>query len=382
MSAGLYVHIPFCSAICPYCDFAVVVGRPEKRRRYLETLALEIDLAADFSAVFDTIYFGGGTPSLLEPEELELLLSRLAGSFDFAAAPRIYLEANPEDVNEKSLDAWRHLGVATLSLGVQSFDAAELAFLGRRHSPEASRHSVELALAAGFETVSVDLIYGLPDQAPDSWRRTLELAVGLGPHHLSCYELEIHRKTTFGKKLARGDLVELPEDLQADLFLETHRYLNGAGYAGYEVSNFAHRPEHHSRHNTKYWNHTPYLGLGVSAHSFDGERRFWNERSLPRYEAKIRAGEPARVGEERLTSRQRALEEIMLGLRTYAGVDLERFRRSYGIDLREANSGLIERWRVDGLVELGSGYLKPALRGLAVADALASALDLDSIPVT
>jgi oxygen-independent coproporphyrinogen-3 oxidase len=374
--AGLYVHIPFCSAVCPYCDFAVTVGRPEKRRRYAETLLLEIDLAADFPAAFDTIYFGGGTPSLLAPEDLELLLGRLRTRLRFAGGPRIYLEANPEDVTGDSLEAWRRAGVATLSLGVQSFDASELAFLGRRHSPEASRRSVGLALAAGFETVSVDLIYGLPGQDPGSWRRTLELAVALGPHHLSCYELEIHRKTTFGKKLARGEIEELPEDARADLFLATHRFLNGAGWAGYEVSNFARGPEHRSRHNRKYWDHTPYLGLGVSAHSFDGERRFWNERSLPRYEAAIRAGRLARGGEEMLTEDERALEVLMLGLRTYAGIDLDRFERSYGVRLVEANEALIERYRTGGLVEVDRSHLRPTIRGLALADALAASLEL------
>lgn len=374
--AGLYAHIPFCSAICPYCDFAVRVGSRERRRSYVEALCREIDLVERFSRTFNTVYFGGGTPSLLDARDLESVLSKMFESLDFVNQPRIYLEANPEDVNEASLEAWRRAGVATLSLGVQAFAASELAFLGRRHSPEDSRRSVELALAAGFETVSVDLIYGLPGQDPGSWRRTLELAVGLGPHHLSCYELEIHEKTTFGKKHARGELAELPEDVQADLFLETHRFLNDAGWAGYEVSNFARGPEHRSRHNCKYWDHTPYLGLGVSAHSFDGERRFWNERSLPRYEAAIRSGRLARVGEEILTSEERAMERVMLGLRTYAGIDLERLERCYGVRLVEANEALIERYRAGGLVEVDRTHLRPTVRGLALADALAAALDL------
>lgn len=374
--AGLYVHVPFCSAICPYCDFAVVRGRPEKRRAYAETLLAEIDLTAPSPHVFDTIYFGGGTPSLLEPRELERLLVKLRTSFRFDAGTRLYLEANPEDVDAASLAAWKDLGVSMLSLGVQSFDAGKLAFLGRRHDPDEARRAVRQAVAAGFETVSVDLIYGLPGQQHDAWRRTLEQAVELGPDHLSCYELEVHERTTFGKRRSRGELTEMPDDVQADFFAATHDVLAAAGYPAYEVSNFARGERHRSRHNAKYWQQVPYLGLGVSAHSFDGERRFWNERSLPRYERRICAGEPARAGEETLTREQRALEALMLGLRTAEGVDLERFETSYGVDLAAANHERLARWLDDGLVELDGASLRPTVRGWAVADALASSLVL------
>lgn len=376
MSAGLYVHVPFCSAICPYCDFAVVRGRAEKRRAYVETMVAEIDLTAGFPHAFDTIYFGGGTPSLLEPQELERLLAKLRETFRFETGTRLYLEANPEDADAASLAAWKELGVSTLSLGVQSFDAGELAFLGRRHGPDDARGAVEQAVASGFETVSVDLIYGLPGQQLDTWRRTLERAVELGPDHLSCYELEVHERTTFGKRRARGELTELPDDVQADFFVATHDALAAAGYPAYEVSNFARGTEHRSRHNVKYWHHVPYLGLGVSAHSFDGERRFWNERLLPRYEKRIRAGELARAGEETLTPQQQALEALMLGLRTAEGVDLESFERSYGVDLAATNHERIARWQGDGLIELEGSSLRPTVRGWAVADALASSLEL------
>jgi oxygen-independent coproporphyrinogen-3 oxidase len=235
---------------------------------------------------------------------------------------------------------------------------------------------VEGAVAAGFDTVSVDLIYGLPGQRLDAWRHTLERAVELGPDHLSCYELEVHERTTFGKRRSRGELTEMPEDVQADFFAATHDVLAAAGYPAYEVSNFARGERHRSRHNAKYWQQVPYLGLGVSAHSFDGERRFWNERSLPRYEKRIRAGEPARAGEETLTREQRALEALMLGLRTAEGVDLERFETSYGVDLAAANHERIARWQDDGLVELDGASLRPTVRGWAVADALASSLVL------
>ena len=280
---GLYLHIPFCSAICPYCDFAVLTGGPERRARFTERLINEIRLWAVDSEPFwgiDTVYFGGGTPSALTPEQLGLIVEAARESLPIQEDPWIFLEANPEDVTPESVRAWRDLGVRTLSLGIQSFDASALGFLGRRHSPDQARRSTELAREAGFHTVSIDLIYGLPGQSVEDWRRTLEEAVALWPDHLSCYQLTIHEGTPFGFRLARGKMTEMPEESQADLFLLTHTFLRDAGWPGYEVSSFSRSPEHRSRHNRKYWDHTPYLGLGPSAHSFSGRRRWWNERKI------------------------------------------------------------------------------------------------------
>lgn len=380
--AGLYAHVPFCSAICPYCDFAVRVGRRDKRRRFVDTLLLEIarcQLAGDppFAAV-DTIYFGGGTPSLLEPEDLERLLDAIRSRFHPLSGTRVTLEANPEDVDETSLQAWRRLGVSILSLGIQSFDDGELRFLGRRHDAATARRAVELALAAGFETVSVDLIYGLPGQSAGALRDNLEQATALGPDHLSCYELEIHRRTTFGKRAASGELVELPGDRQAELFALTHRLLADAGYEGYEVSNFARAPAHRSRHNRKYWRHAPYLGLGPSAHSFDGDRRrWWNQRLQPRWERALRSGRTPEADSEMLQPRDLALETIMLSLRTAGGIDLVDFERRFGFDLVETNLALVERSTAGGLLRHEEGRLAPTVPGMAVADGLAAAFEVE-----
>ncbi len=376
--AGLYLHIPFCSAICPYCDFAVRVGRREKRRRFVETLLLEIagHSGTPFAPI-DTIYFGGGTPSILEPENLERLLDAIHRSFHPLPDTLVYLEANPEDVDSGALETWRQLGVGTLSLGVQSFDDEELRFLGRRHDAAAARRSVELAMAAGFESVSLDLIYGLPGQCAGAWRRGLEQAVALGPDHLSCYELTVHRRTTFGKRKARGELVELPDAEQAELFLITHRYLAAAGYDGYEVSNFARTPAHRSRHNAKYWRHAPFLGLGPSAHSFDGDRRrWWNQRLLARWERAVRAGERPEEDSESLSDDDLALETIMLAMRTAEGVDLARFEERFGVALEARNRSAVERAVGGGLLRHQDGRLAPTIEGLAVADGLAAALEV------
>lgn len=381
MAAGVYVHVPFCSAICPYCDFAVRVGGESQRAEFVAVLAREIEqVAARWESLaegapgaesFDTLYFGGGTPSLLNPEPLEDLLITLRRHLPIHAEAGLFLEANPEDITEENLTAWRRLGVNFLSLGVQSFDAEELRFLGRRHTPEEARRAVAATLQAGFSTVSVDLIYGLPDQRVETWRRNLEEALAFEPPHLSCYELEIHERTPFGKRHARGDLVELPEPTQADLFLLTHRLLGERGMQGYEVSNFARSPAARSRHNQKYWHHVPYLGLGPAAHSYVGQRRFWNERGVPRWSKKVLAGEPGEAGSEQLTEEDLALETLMLGLRTYEGVDLARYRERFGVDLLTQRSEQIEQLVSQGRVRVEQNYLQPTLEGLAVADALA-----------
>ncbi len=399
---GLYVHIPFCSAVCPYCDFAVLRGGEGKRKRFVEHLLAEVPLAATAwpqQRPFDTVYFGGGTPSLLRPEDLGRVLDACRAHLALARpAPWIYLEANPEDVTPAACAAWRRLGVRTLSLGVQSFDDEALRFLGRRHTAGQARAAVEAAQAAGFDTVSVDLIYGLPGHTAPAWRRQLALAVALSPGHLSCYQLTIHRRTRFGVSAARGELAELAEADQAELFALTHGFLADAGFIAYEVSNFARSPDHVSRHNRKYWNHTPYLGIGPSAHSFarggasieargapdDGAaaaaRRWWNEPRLPAWERRLAAGERPLAGEEVLGPRALATETLLLGLRTTAGVDLDEFAARFGLDLLAANDALVAGWVAQGRLSVRGGpdgrRLLPTVAGLAVADGLAAAFHL------
>jgi oxygen-independent coproporphyrinogen-3 oxidase len=371
---GLYLHVPFCSAICPYCDFAVLTGGPERRKRFADHLISEISLwSADRSAFdsIDTIYFGGGTPSALSPEDIARILAAARENLSIQDGAWVSFEANPEDVNPASVRAWRALGVRFLSLGIQSFDEDALRFLGRRHSPEEARQSVETARAAGFDTISIDLIYGLPGQPFEIWRRTLEQAVALQPDHISCYQLTFHEGTPFGFRLAKGQMSELPEEAQGDIFLFTHEFLRDQGYPAYEVSNFARSPEHRSRHNQKYWHHVPYLGLGPSAHSFSGTRRWWNERKLGPYEKRIEAGERPVAGSEELTREDLALEALMLGLRTVEGIDLAAFQERYGVDLLKRNEPLIERLVREDLVRIEGDLLIPTFAGLAVTDSLA-----------
>jgi coproporphyrinogen III oxidase-like Fe-S oxidoreductase len=235
---------------------------------------------------------------------------------------------------------------------------------------------VETARAAGFDTISIDLIYGLPGQPFEVWRRTLEQAVALQPDHISCYQLTFHEGTPFGFRLAKGRMTELPEEDQAEIFLFTHEFLRDHGLPAYEVSNFARSPEHRSRHNQKYWHHVPYLGLGPSAHSFSGTRRWWNERKLGPYEKRSENGERPIAGSEELTREDLALEALMLGLRTAEGIDLEEFRERYGTDLRKRNEPLVERLVGKDLLRLEGARLIPTLAGLAVTDSLARAFEI------
>jgi oxygen-independent coproporphyrinogen-3 oxidase len=330
----------------------------------------------------DTLYLGGGTPSALVAEDLEgavdCLVRGLGLRREGAGAVHLLLEANPEDVTAASAVAWRRLGVATLSLGVQSLDPGALALLGRHHDPGSARRVVEVAQGAGFATVSLDLIYGWPGQTPERWRRDLAAALELSPDHLSCYQLTVEPRTAFGVRRARGKLVEMPEDDQARLFRLTHEVLADAGLPAYEVSNFARTPAHRSPHNQKYWRGAPYLGLGPSAHSFDGRRRrWWNERRLAHWRSRVERGEPPRAGEEELSARQLALEALMLGLRTADGIDLAAFRHRHGVDLAAVNAVLLARLAEDRLARLDDGRLALTLEGLAVADGLAAQLELD-----
>ena len=376
---GLYLHIPFCSKICPYCDFTVLTGGPERRRRFSDHLVREISMWAEERSTFesiDTIYFGGGTPSALAAEDIARILVAARENLSVQDDAWIFFEANPENVTPESVRIWRDLGVRFLSLGIQSFDTDALRFLGRRHTPEEARRSFETAREAGFETISIDLIYGLPDQPFEIWQSTLEQAVALQPDHLSCYQLTIHEGTPFGRWRDQGKMSETPEEIQGDLFLFTHSYLKDAGYPGYEVSNFARSLEHRSRHNQKYWHHVPYLGVGPSAHSFSDNRRWWNERKLGPYEQRIEAGERPIEGSEELSRSDLALEALMLGLRTADGIDLPSFQERYGLDLLKHNEPLVERLVKERLLKLEGDILVPTLAGLAVTDSLARAFEL------
>ena len=360
---GLYIHVPFCQSKCPYCDFYSITS-PDLISVYLEALDREASLYNDSFDSFDTLYLGGGTPSLLAAEQLTALVNHLRRHFHFSSGTEFTLETNPDDVTAEKLRLWRELGVNRLSLGAQSFDEKELLFLQRRHTARQTRRALELIRAAGFDNLGLDLMYGLPGQSIDTWVETLEMALNFAPEHLSCYQLTIAEGTPLARRLARGEFSLPDEEAQREFFLLTRQFLEDRGYIHYEISNFARGQEYFSRHNRKYWNHTPYLGLGPAAHSYKAGRRWWNFSSVAQYGAALSAGEAPVAGSEDLTPEQLRLEALCLGFRTREGVALEVIQGH-------------PRWQMVlselaqlGLVTVAHGRVTATARGLVVADRL------------
>jgi oxygen-independent coproporphyrinogen III oxidase len=364
MRAGLYVHVPFCLTRCGYCDFNAYSNLDHLAGRYVQALRSEADLTSEewSGTRFASIYLGGGTPTTLEPRVLASLLDHLKSTFDVVRDAEVTAEANPDTVDGRSLSALRSGGITRLSLGVQSFDLAVLAALERVHPPESARRAYAEARAAGFDSVSLDLIYGARRESEESWRRTLAEAVALGPDHLSCYALTVEPSTPLGRKLTLG-LTQPPDpDVQADRYETTCQTLAAAGFRHYEVSNWA-RPGHESVHNLGYWERRPYLGLGAGAHSYREARRWWNVRPPGRYIELVGRGEPATGGEELLGPEEDRMEALLLSLRQAAGAPADRLPA-------EAARDLVDR----GLATMVGGRLSLTDGGMLLANEAVLAL--------
>jgi oxygen-independent coproporphyrinogen-3 oxidase len=319
---------------------------------------------------FDTVYIGGGTPSLLSPQQLEQILTNIREKFDLSSKPEITIEANPADLNRSYLESIREIGINRINIGVQSFDHKVLGFLGRRHSLKQAISAIEASKKAGFRNMGLDLIYGVPEQDIESWLDTLKQAVAFSPEHLSCYQLTLETKTPLGKRYQAGEFSIPGEELQYEFFMKTSEFLEDAGYNHYEVSNFARGKGHTSRHNQKYWDHSPFLGLGPSAHSFQCNQRWWNHRSLDQYLAAINAGNLPVEETETLTMEQLRLEALYLGLRTKKGIFLQDFKNQYHYDLFTEKKEILAKLEEEGFISIQDGYLYPTQTGLAVADSL------------
>jgi oxygen-independent coproporphyrinogen-3 oxidase len=367
---GLYIHIPFCASRCSYCDF-VSFTDTSLIPAYIRALAGEMEAYRETFPLFDTVYLGGGTPSLLTISQVDTILHRVCRSFRIPADAEITIEVNPADWGLAELTDLQATGVDRLSIGVQSFDDGELAYLGRRHTARQAMDAVDDARRAGFQNIGIDLIYGLPQQTFATWERSLAQAVRLEPEHLSCYGLEIKPGTPLGLRCGRGECSLHTEEEERGFFVKTSEFLQDAGYTHYEISNFARGMERASRHNRKYWDHTPYLGLGPTAHSFMESTRWWNQDSLSGYLDDLEHGKRPVAGREELTTDQLAMEALFLGLRTRQGIDLCRYRSRYGIDLMKERGPCIEELAGQGLLVIQDGFLRPTLAGMAVSDSLA-----------
>jgi putative oxygen-independent coproporphyrinogen III oxidase len=358
-SLALYIHFPFCLSICPYCDFDRQATGFDRIDVYLQTVEAELASYADNGAQVHSIFFGGGTPSLMTPSQVAHLLERARTLFDVQPDAEITLECNPGDANLDKLRGFRAAGANRLSFGIQSLDDAFLKLLGRRHTSVEARQSAAWARQAGFH-FNLDFMFGLPGQNLAHWQRTLDQAVALEPDHLSCYLLTLDERVPMGRDVARGRLVLPVDDVLAEMYTTTRERLAAAGYAQYEISNWA-RPGHASRHNLTYWRDGAWIGVGAGAASSYGGRRWKNTPVLERYIVAVqRDGQAARVEDERPDRLTQLVDALTLGLRLREGVSLTRFAERFGIDLPEALADTGAWLLSDGFLRLEDGRLRIA----------------------
>ncbi|HEX8370710.1 MAG TPA: radical SAM family heme chaperone HemW [Pyrinomonadaceae bacterium] len=373
MKAGVYLHIPFCRSRCSYCDFATdVYKNAETVERYVNALVGEIEnfsrISNVESRIVDTIYFGGGTPSLLSPRQLEKILDSIYKSFPVEKNIELTMEMNPATVTLETLKEYADLGVNRASFGAQTFDDAELKRLGRRHTAADVRETIELLRRAGFENVSFDLIAGLPRQTLADWEKNLDEALNLKPEHLSLYLLEIHEGTPLAEQI-RSNRQPLPdEDLAGEMYELMLDKTAAKGYAQYEISNFS-LPGLESRHNSKYWLCEPVYAFGVSAHSFDGGHRRWaNERDTNRYVSLIENNQTPIAEKNELDAGQLSAEFAFLGLRLTRGLHLGEYENRFGIDLRRKFAEDLRRLEDLELIEFDAEFLKLTRKGFVFSN--------------
>lgn len=371
--AGIYLHIPFCRKACHYCNFHFSTSL-KLQNDFLSALLKEIALRKDYlqHQQVSTIYFGGGTPSLLPEAHLQAIMEALHGHYNISPEAEISFEANPDDISAPRLTEWKRQGINRLSIGVQSFADRDLEWMNRAHNAAQARHCIDLARDAGISDLSIDLIYGIPGLSDNEWLDNLTTAASLGIPHLSCYALTVEPGTALHALIRKQRYLAVDSDDQARQFLMMTDFLTARGYLHYEISNFA-LPGEQSVHNSSYWSGTHYLGLGPSAHSFNGVSRQWNVANNPLY---IRALEEGRIPfeVETLSKTQRFNEYLMTSLRTMEGADLGQMEKNFGSGLRnylegQAKTFMDKRWLVKT-----EGRLVLTREGKLFADRIASDL--------
>ncbi len=327
--AGIYIHIPFCRKACHYCNFHFSTST-KQMDEMIQSICIEAGLRRNYiNENITTIYFGGGTPSLLSVDELQVIINRLHELFTIDTDAEITLEANPDDINTEKLLAWKAAGINRLSIGIQSFFEADLQWMNRAHNAAQALQSIELAQAAGFSNITIDLIYGTPTLSDEQWRQNFETAAALNIPHLSCYALTVEPKTALEKMIAQHTIEKVDADKQGRHFELLMQWTSAAGYEHYEISNFA-KPGFRSKHNSSYWQGKEYLGLGPSAHSFNGSSRQWNVANNSLYIKSIQQNiVPFEI--EYLTPAQQLNEYIMTSLRTMEGLSLENVTDKWGV---------------------------------------------------
>jgi oxygen-independent coproporphyrinogen-3 oxidase len=369
-AAGVYIHIPFCLSRCSYCDFATGIYQGQLAERYVDALVTEVASqtpTANARAV-DTVYFGGGTPSLLSALQMERILEVLHDRFEIGRGAEITMEMNPGSVTRENLRSFRRLGINRASFGAQTFDDRELARLGRSHTSNDTLRTFSDLRDADFENVSFDLIAGLPGQTVIRWEKNIDQALTLRPEHLSFYLLEVHAGTPLAEHIKLGKQPKPDEDLAAVMYESMLERAVAAGYEHYEISNLC-LPGFSSRHNTKYWTGAPYYGFGCSAHAYDGQSRRWsNERDVAQYMEVIERGASPIVDRHELTDDEVRAEAVFLGMRMMGGVDTEQYRETFGVDLRDEHADDLVRFREAGLVEFDGNVLRLTRAGALMSN--------------
>ena len=367
MFAGIYIHIPFCKSRCSYCDFATGLYQSDIAERYVEALVREIRTTLQTTKV-DTIYFGGGTPSMLSPDQIKRILLAVHESFQVQPNSEVTMEINPGSVTLEILREFRASGINRASFGAQTFDDTELAKLGRAHSAADTLKTFQSLRDAGFDNVSFDLIAGLPGQAFVGWQENVERSLKLRPEHLSFYLLEVHSSTPLAQHIERGIQPKPDEDLAGEMYEWMLERASLAGYEHYEISNLC-LAGHESCHNTKYWTGAAYYGFGCSAHSYDGARRRWsNERDVASYVDAIVSGNTPIVEQHELTHEEMRAEAIFLGMRMMKGVDTREYKQLYGVDLREEHREDFSRFEEAGLIEFEGNQVRLTRTGALMSN--------------
>lgn len=367
-----YIHVPFCRAKCRYCDFFSITD-PSLIESYVEALLLEIKQKRERGRRVHTVYFGGGTPSLLAVGHMEKILDALGQGFGVAQDAEVTVEVNPGTVEKRWFADLAGLGVNRLNIGVQSFDDEKLEFLGRIHSADTARKSVEAALDAGIGDIGMDLIHCVPNEEKTAWFTDLETALRLAPSHLSCYTLTFEKGTELYRLMETGKTAPMEREEVAERFKATSRFLTQKGWLHYEISNFARTEENRSRHNMTYWQNSPYTGFGPGAHSYDGGTRSWNRSHVSRYIRDLASGEKPSAVEETLSTRQRLLETAVVGLRTRQGMDLYELEHLLGADFHSFFHPLPGQLETRGMAVSKKGRFYLTLDGMCRLDDIVSA---------
>ena len=371
--AGIYLHIPFCKTRCIYCDFYSTT-RKDLKRRYVQALCQELRIRRDYlqGAPVETVYFGGGTPSQLGEEDFADIFRTLQEVYGLENAVEITLEANPDDLTEAYVDTLRRFPFNRISMGIQTFDDATLRLLHRRHTARQAIEAVQRCREAGFQNLSIDLIYGLPGETEERWQRDLEEAIRLHPEHISAYHLTYEEGTPLHRLLLSHQIREVDEDVSLRLFNRLTQSLKRAGYVHYEISNFC-LPGYHARHNTSYWQGIPYLGCGPSAHSFDTQSREWNLASLEAYITGLENGQRP-YEQETLSPDTRYNEYVMTGLRTMWGISTDKILQDFGAGRLHYLQKMAAAHLKSGKLMENDGHIRLTQQGIFVSDDILSDL--------